>query len=355
MHDFVVNTLGVGALAALLGIPADSVWVTVIACIVPLIYIIVFALAAVYAERKVSAWIQNRVGPVETGPLGLLQTSADILKLMLKEDIVPTAADKILFVVAPVIVFVGSYAAMAAFPWSEGYVGADLNVGIFYILAISSLVVVGLLMAGWGSNNKWSLYGAVRSTAQIVSYEIPAGLAVMTAVIFAGTLNMNGIIMAQAGIPIGAAFHSPFLFVAFIIYYIASLAEVNRTPFDLPEAESELVAGYHTEYTGMKFAIFFLSEYANMFIVSGIAVALFLGGWLTPWGTVPTEFIGIPGYAWGALIMMVKALFFVFVQMWIRWTLPRFRVDQMMYLCWKVLMPIAFVCLIGQAAIETFL
>lgn len=355
MHDFVVNTLGVGALAAFFGIPADSVWVTVIACIVPLIYIIVFALAAVYAERKVSAWIQNRVGPVETGPLGLLQTSADILKLMLKEDIVPTAADKILFVVAPVIVFVGSYAAMAAFPWSEGYVGADLNVGIFYILAISSLVVVGLLMAGWGSNNKWSLYGAVRSTAQIVSYEIPAGLAVMTAVIFAGTLNMNGIIMSQEGAIIGAAFKSPFLFVAFIIYYIASLAEVNRTPFDLPEAESELVAGYHTEYTGMKFAIFFLSEYANMFIVSGIAVALFLGGWLTPWGTVPTEFIGIPGYAWGALIMMLKALFFVFVQMWIRWTLPRFRVDQMMYLCWKVLMPIAFVCLIGQAAIETFL
>lgn len=355
MHDFVVNTLGVGALMQFFGVPADSVWISVVACIVPLIYIIVFALLAVYAERKVSAWIQNRLGPVETGPLGLLQTSADILKLILKEDIVPAAADKKLFVLAPIIVFTGAYAAMAAFPWSQGYIGADLNVGIFYILAISSLVVAGLLMAGWGSNNKWSLYGSVRSAAQIISYEIPAGLAVMAAVVAAGTLSMNGIILAQENTFVGYAFTSPFLFIAFLIYLIASLAEVNRTPFDLPEAESELVGGYHTEYTGMKFAIFFLSEYANMFIVSGIAVTLFLGGWLTPWGSIPTEFLGIPGFAWGAIIMMVKALFFVFVQIWIRWTLPRFRVDQLMYLCWKILIPAAFICLVGQAAVETFM
>lgn len=355
MHDFVVNTLGIGALMQFLGVPADSVWINVVASIFPLVYVIIFALLAVYAERKVSAVIQNRVGPVETGFLGLFQTSADILKLILKEDIIPTAADRKLFTAAPIIVFVGSYAAMAAFPWSEGYIGADLNVGIFYLLAISSLGVVGLLMAGWGSNNKWSLYGAVRSTAQIISYEIPAGLAVIVAVIYAGTLSMNGIVLAQENTIIGSAFTSPFLFIAFVIYFIASLAEVNRTPFDLPEAESELVAGYHTEYSGMKFAIFFLSEYANMFIVSGIAVALFLGGWLTPWGTRPTDFIGIPGYAWGAVIMMLKALFFVFVQMWIRWTLPRFRVDQLMYLCWKVLIPGAFICLVGQAFIETFL
>lgn len=355
MHDFVVNTLGIGALMQFFGVPADSVWINVVASIFPLVYVIIFALLAVYAERKVSAVIQNRVGPVETGFLGLFQTTADILKLILKEDIIPTAADRKLFTAAPIIVFVGSYAAMAAFPWSEGYIGADLNVGIFYLLAISSLGVVGLLMAGWGSNNKWSLYGAVRSTAQIISYEIPAGLAVIVAVIYAGTLSMNGIVLAQENTIIGSAFTSPFLFIAFVIYFIASLAEVNRTPFDLPEAESELVAGYHTEYSGMKFAIFFLSEYANMFIVSGIAVALFLGGWLTPWGTKPTDFIGIPGYAWGAVIMMLKALFFVFVQMWIRWTLPRFRVDQLMYLCWKVLIPGAFICLVGQAFIETFL
>lgn len=355
MHDLVLKTFGIGDLLVALGLPDDGVLASVIGSLFPLIFLIVFALMAVYAERKVSAWIQNRMGPKETGPLGLLQTLADILKLLQKEDIVPKAADKVLFVAAPILVFTGTYAAMAAFPWSQNFVGADLNVGIFYIMAISSLVVAGLLMAGWGSNNKWSLFGAVRSAAQIVSYEIPAGLAVLTAVVTVGSLSMTTIISTQEGMILGRFLYSPFLLVAFFVYFIASLAEVNRTPFDLPEAESELVAGYHTEYSGMKFAMFFLSEYGNMFIVSGIAVTLFLGGWLTPWGTVPTDFLGIPGYVIGLFWMLVKSLFFVFVQIWLRWTLPRFRVDQMMYLCWKVLIPIAFVCLIGQAALEVFL
>lgn len=348
MHDLVKYTLNLQALNEWLGLAPDSLLIPIVAAVLPLLFLIVFALMAVYAERKISAVIQNRMGPVETGPFGLFQTTADILKLIQKEDIVPKAADKILFVVAPILVFVGTYSALAALPWSDGFVGADLNVGIFYILAISSLVVAGLLMAGWGSNNKWSLYGAVRSTAQIVSYEIPAGLAVLTAVVAVGSLNMTTIVADQTGWWFGHFWSSPFLFVAFIIYLIASLAEVNRTPFDLPEAESELVAGYHTEYSGMKFAMFFLAEYGNMFIVSGIATALFLGGWLTPWGTNP-------GPVWGIFWMITKSLFFVFLQIWLRWTLPRFRVDQLMYLCWKVLIPISFACLIGQAAWEIFI
>lgn len=348
MHDLVLKTLGIGDLLAWLGVPAGSLVYPVVASVFPLVFLIIFALLAVYAERKVSAFIQNRLGPMETGPWGLFQTVADILKLIQKEDITPAASDKILFFVAPVLVFTGTYASLSALPWSNGFVGADLNVGIFYLLAISSLVVAGLLMAGWGSNNKWSLYGAVRSTAQIISYEIPAGLAVLTAIVTTGTLNMTGIIQQQEGHFFGYLFDSPFLFVAFIIYLIASLAEVNRTPFDLPEAESELVGGYHTEYSGMKFAMFFLSEYGNMFVVSAIAVSVFLGGWLTPWGTVPS-------YGMGFFWILVKSLFFVFFQMWLRWTLPRFRVDQLMYLCWKVLIPIAFACLIGQAAWVVYL
>ncbi|MBN8705592.1 MAG: NADH-quinone oxidoreductase subunit NuoH [Bacteroidetes bacterium] len=348
MHDLVLKTLGIGDLLAWLGVPDGSLVYPIVASVFPLIFLILFALLAVYAERKVSAFIQNRLGPMETGPWGLFQTVADILKLIQKEDITPTASDKILFFVAPVLVFTGTYASLAVLPWSNGFVGADLNVGIFYLLAISSLVVAGLLMAGWGSNNKWSLYGAVRSTAQIISYEIPAGLAVLTAIVTTGTLNMTGIIQQQEGLFFGYLFASPFLFVAFIIYLIASLAEVNRTPFDLPEAESELVGGYHTEYSGMKFAMFFLSEYGNMFVVSAIAVSVFLGGWLTPWGTVPS-------YGMGFFWILVKSLFFVFFQMWLRWTLPRFRVDQLMYLCWKVLIPIAFACLIGQAAWVVYL
>jgi NADH-quinone oxidoreductase subunit H len=274
---------------------------------------------------------------------GWAQTIADIVKLIQKEDIVPSAADKKLHLAAPFVVFIGSYAAFAAIPFSSAYVGSGIALGLFYIIAVSSLVVVGLLMAGWASNNKWSLFGAMRSAAQIVSYEIPAALTVLSVVMIAGTLDLQEINRQQSGWFWNwyVFAEPPFVFLAFIIYFVASLAETNRTPFDIPEAESELVAGYHTEYSGMKFAMFFLAEYANMFAVSAIASSVFLGGWNSPFG----EFMNGP--VWGAFWFVSKGMFFVVVQMWLRWTLPRLRVDQLMHVSWKVLTPWAFVCLIG--------
>ena len=310
----------------------------------PLLWIVPYALFAVWLERKVSAHMQDRLGPMRVGGWhGWAQTIADILKLIQKEDIVPTAADKKLHFLAPWVVFIGSYAAFAAIPFSSGFIGSGINIGLFYVIAVSSLVVVGLLMAGWSSNNKWSLFGAMRSAAQIVSYEIPTALALLAVVMIAGTLNLQEINQMQTGwFWNWFVFKKfPFVFIAFIIYFVASLAETNRTPFDIPEAESELVAGYHTEYSGMKFALFFLAEYANMFAVSAIGATLFLGGWNSPFGSF------LSGPMWGVLWFLSKGMFFVFVQMWLRWTLPRLRVDQLMYVSWKVLTPWAFACIVG--------
>ncbi len=312
--------------------------------IVPLVWIVPFALFAVWWERKVSAHMQDRLGPMRTGGWhGWAQTIADILKLIQKEDIVPGAADRKLFNLAPFVVFVGSFAAYAAIPFSSAYIGSEVNIGLFYVISISSIVVVGLLMAGWASNNKWSLLGAMRSAAQIVSYEIPVAVSLLAVVMIAGSFDMQEINRAQSGMFwnwfIFRKF--PLLFFAGTIYFIASLAEVNRTPFDIPEAESELVAGYHTEYSGMKFAMFFLAEYANMFAVSAIAATVFFGGWNSPFG----DFLSGP--VWGAFWFLSKGMAFVFVQMWLRWTLPRLRVDQLMYVGWKVLIPFSFVIVAG--------
>jgi len=313
--------------------------------LVPLLWVIPFALFAVWWERKISAHMQDRLGPMRTGGWhGWAQTIADILKLIQKEDIIPSSADRKLFILAPYIVFAGSYAAYAAIPFSAAYVGSEINIGLFYIISISSLVVVGLLMAGWASNNKWSLFGAMRSAAQIVSYEVPVALAVLAVIMVSGTFDLQEINRLQAGwfFPNWYVFQKPpFLFVALIIYFVASLAEVNRTPFDIPEAESELVAGYHTEYGGMRFALLFLSEYANMFAVSAIAATLFFGGWNSPFG----DFLSGP--YWGLFWFLAKGMTFIFVQMWLRWTLPRLRVDQLMYVGWKVLIPFAFAVVIG--------
>jgi NADH-quinone oxidoreductase subunit H len=312
--------------------------------IVPLLWIVPFALFAVWLERKLAAHMQDRLGPMRTGGWhGWAQTIADILKLIQKEDIVPSAADKLLFTAAPFVVFVGSFAAYAAIPFSAAYVGSEINVGLFYVISISSIVVVGLLMAGWASNNKWSLYGALRSAAQIISYEIPVALSLLAVVMVAGTFDLQAINQAQSGwFWNWFAFQKfPFLFLAMGIYFVASLAEVNRTPFDIPEAESELVAGYHTEYSGMKFAMFFLAEYANMFAVSAIAATLFLGGWNSPFGDA------LAGPLWGAFWFLAKGMLFVMIQMWLRWTLPRMRVDQLMYVGWKVLIPFSFVIVLG--------
>ena len=312
--------------------------------ILPLLWVVPFALFAVWWERKISAHMQDRLGPMRTGGYhGWAQTIADILKLIQKEDIIPSAADRKLFILAPYLVFAGSYAAYAAIPFSAAYVGSGINIGLFYVISISSLVVVGLLMAGWASNNKWSLFGAMRSAAQIVSYEIPVALAILAVVMVAGSFDLQEINRLQSGWFWNWFLFQkfPFLFLGSLIYFVASLAEVNRTPFDIPEAESELVAGYHTEYGGMRFALLFLSEYANMFAVSAIAATLFLGGWNSPFGD------WLSGPYWGVFWFLTKGMTFIFVQMWLRWTLPRLRVDQLMYVGWKVLIPFAFVVVVG--------
>jgi NADH-quinone oxidoreductase subunit H len=312
-----------------------------------IIFLATFALLAIWLERKVSAHMQDRIGPMETGGWhGWAQTIADTLKLLLKEDIIPTAADRPLFTLAPYIVFVGSFAAWAVIPFAAQLLGADINIGVFYLVAVSSLAVIGILMAGWASNNKWALYGAMRSAAQMVSYEIPIALSLLVPIMMAGSLSMKDLVqIQQGGFWHWSVFsHLPFTLVAFIIYFWASLAETNRTPFDIPEAESELVAGYHVEYSGMRFAMFFLAEYANMFVVSAVVTALFLGGWYAPipWLDIPAAKSVIGSAAVGAVWFSAKALVLVLVQMWMRWTLPRLRVDQLMHICWKVFLPFSF-------------
>lgn len=327
----------------------------------------VFALFGVYAERKVSAFIQDRLGPTETGKFGLLQTVADIVKLLQKELITPAAADKLLFALAPFIIFIAVYLGFAVMPWGPGLVPVSLNLGLFYFFAIVSIETLGILMAGWGSNNKYSMLGAMRSVAQVISYEIPAGFALISVVMIAQTLDLQQIAMQQGilstettkflgfldvshigGILSWNIFRAPHLMVAFVIYFIASLAECNRAPFDIPEAESELVAGFHTEYTGLRFGFVFLAEYSMMFLVSMLGVILFLGAWNTPLPNIGVVQLAnwTTGWGWGILWVSVKALALVGVQMWIRWTLPRFRVDQLMDLCWKVLTPLAFACMV---------
>ena len=298
-------------------------------------------LVLVLAERKVAARFQNRTGPMRVGPWGTLQTLADGIKLIFKEDYIPPQGDKLLFLLAPYVIFACSFAVFAAIPFGDGIpIPGDFNIGIFYIMAISSVIVMGVIMAGWSSNSKWSLLGSLRSAAQIVSYEIPLGLSILTVVMLVESLSMTKIVDSQSnGIFSWLIFRTPFTFIAFFIFFISAIAEVNRTPFDLPEAESEIVAGFHTEYSGMRFALFFIAEYANMFAVSAIAVTLFLGGWQ---GVLPGYDIlgGFPGF-------VIKTLALVFLMMWLRWTLPRLRVDQLMNLCWKYFIPIAFFNILG--------
>lgn len=348
IYDYLYNLTGSAPLAAF------------IMSLLPLfIFILPFALFAVLLERKVSAHMQDRLGPMRVGYHGILQTVADILKLVQKEDIVPEGTDKPLFNIAPALVFAGSYAVFAAIPFSGAFIGANIDLGLFYIVAVSGLVVAGILMAGWASNNKYSLLGAMRSAAQIISYEIPTMLVVLTIIMVTGTLNLytlsemqtgyfwNWIIFGGPEFGISKFVFIPLMIIAFVIIYLSTLAEVNRTPFDIPEAESELVAGYHTEYSGMKFAMFFLAEYANMFAVSAIVSAIFFGGFQSPFGYIGNTLgihwlVPIEQFFW----FTAKGIFFVFVQMWLRWTLPRLRVDQLMAMCWKYLIPIAFVNLL---------
>src|SRR6266513_4808822 len=309
-----------------------------------------------WAERRVAARMQSRVGPNRVGPAGFLQWIADAVKLLLKEDLIPAEADNVLFRAAPYFMMVGFACVFVALPFSHALVIADMNVGIFYILAVTALIVVGIILSGWSSNSKWSLFGAIRSAAQIISYEIPAGMALMIPVLLAGTLSTQGIIRAQGGWPWQwYLFDNPAATAAFFIYFISALAEGNRTPFDLPEAESELVSGYNTEYSGMRFSYFFLVEWGNMWVMSALATTMFLGGWQIPF--FPSERLealtgGMAVVAELASLALFagKTLFFVFVVMWLRWTLPRIRVDQMMNMCWKYLVPISFAGVIFVAA-----
>jgi NADH-quinone oxidoreductase subunit H len=269
---------------------------------------------------------------------GWAQSIADGIKLLLKEDIIPAMADRPLFILAPVIIFTAAFMSFVVLPFSESIIVADLNIGVLYIYGISTITVIGIIVAGWASNNKWSMLGAMRSAAQLVSYEIPVGLSLLAGVIMAGSLSTVDISLAQAGgIWNWFIFRCfPFSFIAAILLYVGALAETNRTPFDLSEAESELVSGYHTEYSGFRFSLFFLAEYTNMIIASALVVILFLGGFT---GIIPLAFV--PDVIAGPFWFLGKTLFLVFVMIWIRWTLPRLRVDQLMTTCWKYLIPIS--------------
>ena len=326
----------------------------VIIGIVFLSFYALLGLFLVYLERKVCAVMQNRIGPNRVGKWGLLQTIADLIKLLMKELIPIKNADQFLFNLAPYIVIAASFMAMAALPFAKGLQAIDLNVGLFYIMAVSSLGVVGILIAGWSSNSKYSLVGAMRSGAQIISYELSVGLSLLSIVIFTGSLQLSDIVASQAdGWWI---FKGHILaFFAFVIYLVAGTAEINRGPFDLAEAESELTAGFHTEYSGIKFAFFFLAEYINMFIVAAVAATVFFGGWMPfhigNWQGFNAVMDYIPSIVW----FFGKTFFIIYLIMWFKWTFPRLRIDQLLTLEWKYLLPlnlintviIAFIVLMG--------
>jgi NADH-quinone oxidoreductase subunit H len=314
----------------------------------------------VWWEMRVSSRMQSRIGYNRVGAAGFFQWIADAVKLLLKEDLIPAEADQLLFRASPYFVFVGFGLIFVALPFGESLIAADLNVGIFYVTAVTALVVVGILLAGWSSNSKWALFGGMRSAAQVVSYEIPAGIGAMIPVLMAGTLSMQDIIRAQGPYPWQwFVFQNPFAVIGFVVFFVAQLAESNRPPFDLPEAESELVAGYLSEYSGFRYAIYFLVEFANVWVMSAIAVTLFFGGWQVP-GVSAKDFAeargaidAFPPLKWWLLQLASMAVFTfktVVLQnlvIWIRWTLPRIRVDQMMTICWKYLVPAGFLAFVA--------
>ncbi len=323
-----------------LGEPYNSVISYVVVAAVTFVVLALVALFLVWLERKVSAHVQQRFGPMRNGWHGWYQTIMDAVKLLQKEDVHVENRDKPVFFWAPVICFVAAFLAYVVMPFGDGLIVADLNIGILYIMAVTTFTVISLLMAGWGSNNKYALLGGMRSAAQVISYEIPMVASILVIVLFTGSLSMVDIVEAQAGwVWNWNVFRLPFGPIAFITYLIAATAEANRIPFDLPEAEQELVAGFNIEYSGMKFAMFFLAEFVNMFTVSAIAVTLFFGGWQ---GAI------LPSWIW----FLLKTMGVVFLMMLFRWSYPRLRVDQLMAFAWKFLVPVTFANLIVAAVFK---
>jgi len=317
--------------------PTAIIVAQILAIVVPLLVAVAYL---TYFERKVIAAIQIRKGPNVVGPLGLLQPFADGLKLLLKETVIPSGANRVVFVAAPILTFALSMIAWAVIPFGAGMVLADINVGILYLFAISSLGVYGIIMAGWASNSKYAFLGALRSAAQMVSYEVSIGFVIITVLLCVGSLNLSDVVMAQKTV----WFAIPLL-PMFVVFFVSALAETNRSPFDLPEGESEIVAGYFVEYSSMSFALFFLGEYANMILMSAMTSILFLGGWLPPLDIAP--FNWIPGPIWFAL----KISFCLFVFLWVRATLPRYRYDQLMRLGWKVFLPLSLLWVVLTAGV----
>jgi len=315
-------------------------------CLAVTVPLLVAVAYMTYVDRKVWASIQLRRGPNVVGPFGLLQPFADGLKLVLKETIVPSSANTILFLIAPMITFITALIAWAVVPFDDGWVIADLNVGILYLFAISSLGVYGIIIAGWASNSKYAFLGALRSAAQMVSYEVSIGFVLVTVLLCVGSLNLSKVVLAQSGW-FWNWFWLPLL-PMFVIYFVSALAETNRTPFDLPMSEAELVQGFQTEYSSMPFALFFLGEYANMILLSGLGSILFLGGWMSPIPYAP--FTWIPGVVWFAL----KIALLLFVFSWTKGTLPRYRYDQLMRLGWKVFLPVSLGWVVLTAAVLQF-
>jgi len=313
----------------------------------------VIAVIMIYMERKVCAAFQCRIGPNRVGPFGVFQLIADIFKMLIKEVIIIRHADKILYNLAPYIVIFSSVLAFSCLPISKGLEVIDFNVGIFFLIAASSIGVLGILLAGWSSNNKFSLIGAMRSGAQMISYELSIGITILTIITFTGTAQLSQIVESQADGWFLFKGHIP-AFIAFVIYLISGNAEVNRGPFDLPEAESELTAGYHTEYSGMHFGLFYVAEFVNLFIIAGVAATLFLGGWM-PFHVAGWEgFNQIMDYIPGLVWFFGKAFFIVWLLMWFKWTFPRLRIDQILALEWKILVPIGLVNLLIMAVCVVF-
>ena len=337
----------------------DLLVIPLIKIVIVLTGVLVTVMYLVLLERKVQAWVQVRLGPMRVGPHGVLQPIADVLKLFIKEDITPVRADKFVFTLSPIIVLVPAIIAFAVIPFGDtvSIFGtpiplriADLNVGLLYVVAVASIGIYGIILAGWSSNSKYPLLGGLRASAQMISYELAVTLTFVTVILASGSLSMVDIVAAQKANGVWFGFVQP---VALFIYAVGALAETNRSPFDLPEAEQELVAGFHTEYSGMRFALFFLAEYANMIVVSAIATTLFFGGWLRPFPNV--AFLGVldlvPTWIW----FVVKTFLILYVFLWIRATLPRYRYDQLMRIGWKILIPLAIANVIVTAAVKVAL